>query len=87
MFVGVPPPRHEDHADMDDYGNSNGVSAVGMSKLGNNESHYIAWIPNRQRHLLKNNWRRANNMLIADLNDNNRPNIIAAAEHMSRDVW
>ncbi|MCP4172254.1 MAG: hypothetical protein GY758_15930 [Fuerstiella sp.] len=35
------------------------------------------------RHLLKNNWRGANQVIIADLNGEQRPDIVACAEHGS----
>ncbi|MGE0757628.1 MAG: FG-GAP-like repeat-containing protein [Pirellulaceae bacterium] len=53
----------------------------------------VAWFENQgdprgrwDRHLLKNNWRSANQVLIADLNGDGRPDILACAEHGSYEL-
>ncbi|MDP7016532.1 MAG: FG-GAP-like repeat-containing protein, partial [Pirellulaceae bacterium] len=53
----------------------------------------IAWFENSgdprepwTRHLLKNNWRSANQVIIADFNGDGRPDIAACAEHGSYEL-
>jgi hypothetical protein len=53
----------------------------------------LAWFENHgdpkgdwTRHLLKNNWRSANQVIIADMNSDGRLDIVAGAEHGSNEV-
>jgi len=53
----------------------------------------VAWFENHgdpaaewTRHTLKNNWRSANQVIIADMNGDGRPDIIASAEHGSYEL-
>jgi hypothetical protein len=53
----------------------------------------IAWFENNgdpktawKRHTLKTNWRSANQVIIADLNGDGRPDIVACAEHGSYEL-
>jgi len=53
----------------------------------------VAWFENHgdptakwTRHLLKNNWRSANQVIVADMNGDGRPDIVACAEHGSYEL-
>ena len=53
----------------------------------------VAWFENHgnpkkkwTRHILKNNWRSANQIIIADMDGDGRPDIVACAEHGSNEV-